>query len=87
MTKDTFIDKLIENLNSRFPDNNPLSYFAIFDPQRLPSEADLATYGDTELDVLCLHYGTAKVSEGGAEIPPVIDIDQTRMNGLCLSSS
>ena len=42
-----------ENLNSRFPDNNSLSSFAIFDPQRLPSEVDLATYGDTELDKLC----------------------------------
>ena len=62
-TKDTFIDKLVENLNSRFPDNNSLSAFAIFDPQRLPSEENLATYGDTELDVLCLHYGTPKVSE------------------------
>ena len=44
VTKDTFIDKLIENLNLRFPDNNSLSSFAIFDPQRLPSEANLATY-------------------------------------------
>ena len=25
-----------------------------------------------------LHYETAKESEGGAEIPPVIDVDQTK---------
>ena len=76
--KDTFIDKLVKNLNSRFPDSNLLSTFAIFDPQRLPSEGDLATYGDTELDVPCSHYGTPKESEDRIEIPPVIDIDQTK---------
>ena len=71
--KDTFIDRLVENLNSRFPDNHCLSSFAIFDPQRLPSEAELATFGETELDVLCSHYGAAKVAERGVEIQPVMD--------------
>ena len=31
----SFIDNLVENLRSHFPDNDRLSAFSIFDPQRL----------------------------------------------------
>ena len=39
------IDKLIDNLKSRFPDAGIISSFAILDPQNLPSPADLPSYG------------------------------------------
>ena len=63
--KDTFIDKLVENLRSRFLNSGSLSALAIFEPQKLPAETDLATYGDAELEILCEHYGTAKETENG----------------------
>ena len=61
--------KLRTETHTRTHSNYPSS-FAIFNSQKLPSEINLSTYGDTELNVLCLHYGTAKESEGGAKIPP-----------------
>ena len=76
--KEAFIDKLIENLRSRFPDSGSLSAFAIFDPQKLPPEAELATYGDPELETLCEHFGTAKELENSTELQPVINTDEAK---------
>lgn len=73
-----FLAKLVENLYSRFPDQGLLGAFSILDPQKLPSDQELASYGLTELDVLCAHYGASKTSQGGLELPPVVDTEKTR---------
>ena len=65
-------------MRSCFPDSGSLSAFAIFDPQKLPAETDLATYGDAELEILCEHYGTAKETENGRELQPVIHSEETK---------
>lgn len=44
-----FLDALVANLNSRFPDTTLLISFSVLDPQKLPGEADLPTYGNAEL--------------------------------------
>jgi hypothetical protein len=51
--KAKFLDQLIDNLRSRFPDGGTLQSFSIFNPQNLP--IDLASYGDEQLDILCAH--------------------------------
>ena len=43
------LDKLIDNLNSRFPDGEIISSFSILDPQNLPSPADLPSYGSNAM--------------------------------------
>ena len=54
-SKIDFLDALVANLNSHFPatDSTLLSSFSVLDPQKLPGEAALPTYGNTELDTLC----------------------------------
>jgi hypothetical protein len=72
--KNGFIDNLIENLHSRFPDNDRLSVVSICDPQRLPvAEDDLVVYGTYELKKLCEHYGSSKTLDSGTVMEPVID--------------
>ena len=58
--KGRFLDRLIENLKSRFPDNDTLYLFSILDPQSLPLDSDLPLYGNEQLAILCDHYGTEK---------------------------
>ena len=71
--KEKFLDQLIDNLKSRFPDSGTLHSFSIFDPQNLPIDSDLASYGDKQLEVLCTHYGTAKITGSGKELPCVAE--------------
>ena len=66
VNKEAFIDKLIENLRSRFPDSAQCT------------EAELATYGDPELETLCEHFGTAKELENSTELQPVINTDEAK---------
>ena len=74
----TFIDKLISNLQSRFPDSNLLGSLSVFDPQKLPVEpSELATYGAAEIDVLCAHYGTPKTGKSGQELAPLVCVSET----------
>ena len=69
----TFIDKLISNLHSRFTDSNLLGSLSVFDPQRLPVEpSELATYGAAEIDELCAHYNTPKTGESGKQLAPLV---------------
>ena len=67
------IDKLVENINSRFPDGGLISSFAILDPQNLPSPADLPSYGNNEIDILSEHYGTSKQSDDGTQHDPILN--------------
>ena len=38
----------------------------------MPGEVDLLTYGIAELDTLCEHYGSAKVTNDGCELPAAL---------------
>ena len=74
-----FLEKLIENLLSRFPDSGLLSAFSILDPQKLPSsDNDVSTYGICQLETLCAHYGQSKTTESGIELLPVVDTVKTK---------
>ena len=78
-SKVQFLEKLIENLLSRFPDSGLLSAFSILDPQKLPSsDSDLSTYGICQLETLCAHYGQSKTTGSGIELLPVVDIVKTK---------
>ena len=52
--KTDLLDALVANLNPRFPaaDTTLLTSFSVLDPQKLPGEADLPTYGNAELDTM-----------------------------------
>lgn len=52
--QNSLIDNLIDNLHSRFPDDEIISSFSVLDPQNI-SPSDLATYGNQEIEVLSLH--------------------------------
>ena len=69
--------KLIDNLKSRFPDGKIITSFSIFDPQNLPSPADLPMYGCTEIDTLADHYSVSKESDG-LELEPLVDGDELK---------
>ena len=77
-SKIDFLDALVANLNSRFPaaDTTLLISFSVLDPQKLSVEADLPTYGNAELDTLCEHYGSAKVTNDGCELPAILDAEE-----------
>ena len=67
------IDKLLDNLKSRFPDGGIVGSFSILDPQNLPSPTDLASYGNSEIDTLSLHYGDSKETDDGVEMEQVLN--------------
>ena len=71
--RESLINKLIENLESRFPDGGVISSFSILDPQNLPSPSDLATYGNQDLDTLSLHYGVSRETVDGVEQEPLLN--------------
>ena len=75
-----FLDVLVANLNLRFPaaDTTLLTSFSILDLQKLPGEADLPTYGNAELDTLCEHYGSSKVTNDGSELPATLDAEEVK---------
>ena len=78
-SKIQFLEKLTDNLRSRFPDSGLLSAFSILDPQKLPStDSDLSLYGRDELDTLCAHYGQSTTTESGTELLPVVDTVKTK---------
>lgn len=85
--KEKFLDLLIDNLRSRFPDNGILYSFCL-DPQNLPLESDMASYGNDQLEVLCAHYGTARLVAGSEEkLSPLVEPTSLKTNGLLLNNS
>lgn len=81
-SKVQFLEKLTENLLSRFPDSDLISAFSILDPLKLPSsDSDLSTYGCCELETLCAHHGQPKTIESGAELLPVVELLKQRISG------
>ena len=68
------IDKLIDNLHSRLPDDEIISSFSVLDPQNLPPSSDLATYGNQEIELLSLHYGQPK----DVELEPLLNIQEAK---------
>jgi hypothetical protein len=67
--KKEFLEKLVENLRSRFPDGNILSAFMVFDPESLPPHENIREYGKNEIKVLDLHFGHMR-GETPAEVDP-----------------
>ena len=66
-----YLTAVIDHLHSRFPCNNILDSFVIFDPKLLPQEdEELLQYGNDKLECLLQHY-----SDG----PLQIDSDKCRV--------
>ena len=77
-----FVDKLIENIQSRFSDEGVAVVIAmsVFNPANIPQADDptFRTYGKEEIKQLAAFYGEAAVVEfqgGSFQFPPVIDGD------------
>ena len=71
--RENLINKLIDNLESCFPDGGIISSFSILDPQNLPCPSDLAIYGNQDIDTLSLHYGASKETADGVEQEPPLN--------------
>ncbi|XP_011403997.1 PREDICTED: SCAN domain-containing protein 3-like [Amphimedon queenslandica] len=55
--KSSFIDEIIKNLKTRFPQVELMTAIKILDPRNLPKKDDkIDSYGDSELDVLLQYY-------------------------------
>ena len=55
--KNQFVQAVVDNTRSRFPDVGILSACQIFDPQNLPKNStDLVSYGNMQIEVLLKHY-------------------------------
>ncbi|CAH3019729.1 unnamed protein product [Porites evermanni] len=76
--KVTFIDKIVENLNTRFPkeESNIVYAFGVLGlrPISLLSPSDLEEWGNSKLETLINHFGKEKEHNKTAA---VIDPDQT----------
>ena len=59
--KQTFLRRLIDNLQERFPrtDLGILEAFSVFDPMNVPPKQapGSGSYGEPEIDILANHYG------------------------------
>ena len=82
--KSQFIEKLIENLNKRFPesDENMVSCFTClgFKPISFLSKDELESWGNSKLKVLVYHHGDAEKS------PAYIDKDRSHHEWTLLKS-
>ena len=88
-----FVDKLVENIKSRFPDTSLLSSFGILSlrPLSFLSDEQLRVFGEDELDRLIAHYGEEPKhtwkEEGENQIstsPPIINGDEARQEWALL---
>lgn len=70
--QDNLINKIADNVNSRFPDGGIIGSFAILDPQNLPSPSDLPPYGNSEIDTLSMHFGEPKNTDDGIQLEPLL---------------
>ena len=68
--RSNLINKIIDNLRSRFPDGGIIGSFAILDPQNLPSPSDLPSYGSSEINTLSVHCGGSKNTDSDVELEP-----------------
>lgn len=79
--KKDFINKLIENIEDRFPRDqlNIISAFAALGmrPISFIDKDQLGEWGDDKLQVLLEHYGVEQ-SKGDETVPPLIDTDKTK---------
>ncbi|XP_077864369.1 zinc finger protein 862-like [Saccoglossus kowalevskii] len=78
--KSEFLDKLVDNLETRFPESNFLKAFHIFIPSHLPkaTSPEYKQYGFDEIETLCSFYGTPKTTNDGMQHAPVIDSDKLK---------
>lgn len=76
----TFMDKLVQNLQNRFPEVDIISAMKILHPQFLPTTVSvLVSYGTVDLEVLLQHYATLKINDDdGTEFEPPVDADACR---------
>ena len=53
----SFVEEIVSNLKSRFPQTSVISSMSILDPQHIPKDqTKLPTYGNSELDVLIDYF-------------------------------
>ena len=67
------INKINDNLKSRFPDGGLIGSFAVLDPQNLPLSTDIPSYGNSEIETLSEHYGVPKNTDNGVELEPLLN--------------
>ena len=77
-----FLDNLLLNLEKRFPldSTNVVNAFEILSlcNVRFQNE-NLSSYGNEELETLLSHYGSAKKTQGGTDVPAVVDAEKCRI--------
>lgn len=82
-----YLQHLIDDTSARFTAANVVSAFQIFCPANIPSdESALSEYGDAQLDILFIHYGTEAWAEMCDEdgfvvvgrSAPLVDADECR---------
>ena len=81
----TFLDRLVENLQERFPSETLdvcKALDVVLNPKSLPQNAAaIATHGGDALNKLLEHYGQQKTA-GDRRVGPLIDPDATRTDYL-----
>ena len=82
-----FIDNLITNINTRFPDTELIVAFAVLAmrPLSVLSQDELLVWGDDQLNVLLAHYGVEKTKEWVEErekkektSPPIVNLEESK---------
>ena len=63
--REAYIDAIVANIKSRFPDMTIITSFGIFDPNKTPatSSESFTEYGEVQLEVLIQHFGEAYLDQ------------------------
>ena len=94
---ESFVANLKNNISSRFPSQDVVSAFNVFNPQKMPdvSSSHLASYGEDSIDVLMNHYGAEKPAHtcGGERSDAVVrlkllwTIDSCHYNNIIIPNT
>ena len=77
-----FLDNLLLNLEKRFSvdSTNVVNAFGILSLRNVRFQNEnLSTYRNEELETLLSHYGSAKKTQGGTDVPAVVDAKKCRI--------
>lgn len=77
-----FLDNVLLSLEKRFPadSTNGVNAFGILSLRSVRFQNEnLSTYGNEELETLLSHYGSAKKTQGGKDVPAVVDAKKCRI--------
>ena len=80
--KTKFLDNVLLNLEKRFPvhSTNVVNAFGILSLRNVRFQNEnLSTYGNEELETLLSHYGSAKKTQCGKDVPAVVDAEKCRI--------